>query len=75
MRRFRDPAKYRIVLMRPARRRAQRRTPGLVDNTTWDLVADIGMLRELLGIERWQVFGGSGVRRWRWRTRRRTRGA
>ena len=29
------------------------------DNTTWDLVADIERLREHLGIERWQVFGGS----------------
>lgn len=28
-------------------------------NTTWDLVADIEKLREHLGIEKWQVFGGS----------------
>ena len=28
-------------------------------NTTWDLVADIEQIREHLGIERWQVFGGS----------------
>src|SRR5690606_35169501 len=28
-------------------------------NTTWHLVADIERLREHLGIERWQVFGGS----------------
>jgi proline iminopeptidase len=28
-------------------------------NTTWDLVADIERLRTHLGIERWQVFGGS----------------
>jgi proline iminopeptidase len=31
----------------------------LVDNTTWDLVRDIEALREHLGVERWQVFGGS----------------
>ena len=31
----------------------------LVDNTTWDLVADMERLRELLGIKRWLVFGGS----------------
>ena len=31
----------------------------LVDNTTWHLVADMEKLREHLGIERWQVFGGS----------------
>ena len=28
-------------------------------NTTWDLVSDIEKLRAHLGIERWQVFGGS----------------
>ena len=59
MRRFHDPAKYRIVLF--DQRGAGRSTPhaDLVDNTTWNLVADIEQLRELLGIERWQVFGGS----------------
>ncbi len=59
MRRFHDPSKYRIVLF--DQRGAGRSTPhaDLVDNTTWDLVGDIEKLRELLGIERWQVFGGS----------------
>ena len=59
MRRFHDPAKYRIVLF--DQRGAGRSTPfaDLVDNTTWDLVADIERLREHLGIARWQVFGGS----------------
>jgi len=59
MRRFHDPAKYRIVLF--DQRGAGRSTPhaDLTDNTTWDLVADIEKLREHLGIERWQVFGGS----------------
>ena len=28
-------------------------------NTTWHLVADLELLRQHLGIERWQVFGGS----------------
>jgi proline iminopeptidase len=28
-------------------------------NTTWDLVSDIEKIREHLGIDRWQVFGGS----------------
>ena len=39
------------------------RTPhaDLVDNTTWHLVADIERLREHLGIDRWQVFGGAGA--------------
>lgn len=59
MRRFHDPAKYRIVLF--DQRGAGRSTPhaDLTDNTTWDLVADIEALRQHLGIERWQVFGGS----------------
>lgn len=59
MRRFHDPKHYRIVLF--DQRGAGRSTPhaDLVDNTTWHLVADIERLREHLGIERWQVFGGS----------------
>ena len=59
MRRFHDPAKYRIVLF--DQRGSGRSTPhaDLVDNTTWDLVADIERLREHLAIEKWQVFGGS----------------
>jgi proline iminopeptidase len=59
MRRFHDPKHYRIVLF--DQRGSGRSTPhaDLVDNTTWDLVADIERLREQLGIEKWQVFGGS----------------
>ncbi|TZF90747.1 prolyl aminopeptidase [Cognatilysobacter lacus] len=59
MRQFHDPAKYRIVLF--DQRGSGKSTPhaDLVDNTTWHLVADIETLRETLGIERWQVFGGS----------------
>ncbi|HSM11555.1 MAG TPA: prolyl aminopeptidase [Lysobacter sp.] len=59
MRRFHDPAKYRIVLF--DQRGSGRSTPhaDLVDNTTWTLVADIEQLRGHLGIDRWQVFGGS----------------
>ena len=59
MRCFHDPAKYRIVLF--DQRGSGRSTPhaDLVDNTTWDLVADIERLRETLGVEAWQVFGGS----------------
>jgi len=58
-RRFFDPAKYRIVLF--DQRGCGRSTPhaSLEENTTWDLVADMERLRELLGIERWMVFGGS----------------
>ena len=59
MRRYHDPERYRIVLF--DQRGCGRSTPHacLEENTTWDLVADIERLREHLGIERWQVFGGS----------------
>lgn len=59
MRRFHDPEKYRIVLF--DQRGSGRSTPhaDLVDNTTWHLVEDIETLRVKLGIDRWQVFGGS----------------
>ncbi|HEV7778251.1 MAG TPA: prolyl aminopeptidase [Luteibacter sp.] len=58
-RRFFDPAVYRIVLF--DQRGCGRSTPHaeLTDNTTWDLVADIERVRQHLGIDRWQVFGGS----------------
>ncbi|MGK4003422.1 prolyl aminopeptidase [Sorangium sp. So ce1036] len=58
-RRFFDPAAYRIVLF--DQRGCGRSTPyaSLEENTTWHLVADMEALREHLGVERWQVFGGS----------------
>jgi proline iminopeptidase len=58
-RRFFDPTAYRIILF--DQRACGRSTPhaSLVDNTTWHLVADMEALRAHLGIERWQVFGGS----------------
>lgn len=54
-----NPEKYRIVLF--DQRGCGRSLPhaNLHANTTWDLVADIERLRELLGIAKWQVFGGS----------------
>lgn len=58
-RQFFDPKHYRVVLF--DQRGAGLSTPyaDLVDNTTWDLVADIEKLRQHLNIERWIVFGGS----------------
>jgi proline iminopeptidase len=58
-RRFFDPKAYRIVLF--DQRGCGKSTPAasLVDNTTWHLVSDMERLREHLGIESWQVFGGS----------------
>jgi proline iminopeptidase len=59
MRRYHDPQAYRIVLF--DQRGCGRSTPhaSLDENTTWHLVDDIERLRTHLGIERWQVFGGS----------------
>lgn len=58
-RQFFDPKVYRIILM--DQRGSGRSTPhaSLNNNTTWDLVADIELLREKLKIDRWVVFGGS----------------
>lgn len=58
-RRFFDPATYRIVIF--DQRGAGRSTPlgELRENTTQDLIADIERLREMRGIDRWHVFGGS----------------
>ncbi len=59
MRRFFDPRRYRIVLFDQRGCGQSKPSASLVDNTTWDLVADIEAIREHLNIERWQVFGGS----------------
>lgn len=58
-RQFFDPKHYRIVLF--DQRGCGKSTPfaSLERNTTWDLVADMERIRALLGIEAWQVFGGS----------------
>lgn len=58
-RQFFDPKRYRIVLF--DQRGCGRSTPyaELRENTTWDLVADMEVIRETLGIEAWVVFGGS----------------
>ena len=59
LRQFHDPAAYRIVLF--DQRGCGQSSPHaeLAENTTWDLVADMERLRLHLGIERWQVVGGS----------------
>ena len=54
-----DPDKYDVLLF--DQRGCGRSTPfaSLEDNTTWHLVQDIERLRELVGIDKWMVFGGS----------------
>lgn len=58
-RQFFDPKRYRIVLF--DQRGCGRSTPyaELRENSTWDLVADMELIRQTLGIEAWVVFGGS----------------
>lgn len=64
LRRYFDPAAYRIVLF--DQRGCGRSVPsaadpdtGLESNTTEHLLADLEALRDHLGVERWLVFGGS----------------
>jgi proline iminopeptidase len=59
MRRFFDPAKWRMVLFDQRGCGRSRPNASLEDNTTWALIEDIERLREKLGIEKWCVFGGS----------------
>ncbi|MEO9614744.1 MAG: prolyl aminopeptidase [Nitratireductor sp.] len=58
-RRLFDPARYDVLLF--DQRGCGRSTPhaSLEANTTWHLVADIEQLRAMMGVEKWQVFGGS----------------
>src|SRR6185503_16761634 len=58
-RRFFDPSAYRIVLFDQRGCGKSKPHACLEENTTWHLVADMEQLRAHLGIERWQVFGGS----------------
>ena len=64
LRRYFDPGAYRIVLFdqRGSGRSVPHASDPTVDlssNTTSHLIADIELLREHLGVERWLVFGGS----------------
>jgi proline iminopeptidase len=59
IRQFFNPKRYRIVLFDQRGCGKSKPSASLEHNTTWDLVSDIETLREHLGIEKWQVFGGS----------------
>ncbi|MFC3194281.1 prolyl aminopeptidase [Marinicella sediminis] len=58
-RQFFNPDQYHIIQF--DQRGCGQSTPhaNLENNTTWDLIADMEAIRELLNIEQWQVFGGS----------------
>ena len=59
MRRYFDPEKYHVILF--DQRGCGRSMPfaSVTNNTTWDLVADIELIRMALGIDKWIAFGGS----------------
>ena len=59
MRRFFNPDVYRVVLFDQRGCGKSRPHASLENNTTWDLVNDIEILRAALQIDRWQVFGCS----------------
>ncbi len=63
-RRLFDPARYRILVFDQRGSGRSRPSAGDPDadlsaNTTWHLVADIEALRNMLGVDRWLVLGGS----------------
>lgn len=59
MRRYFDPAHYRIVLFDQRGCGRSRPHASVEANTTWHLVSDIEVIRKTLGVERFSVFGGS----------------
>ena len=59
MRRFFNPAKWRMALFDQRGCGKSRPNASLDDNTTWSLIEDIERLRIHLGVEKWTVFGGS----------------
>ncbi|MBV7395269.1 prolyl aminopeptidase [Mameliella sediminis] len=59
MRRYFNPDHYRVVLFDQRGCGRSRPHASVVNNTTWDLVADIERIRAALDIDRAVVFGGS----------------
>lgn len=59
MRRYFDPAHYRVVLFDQRGCGRSRPHASVEDNTTWHLVSDIEVIRQSLGIDQFILFGGS----------------
>jgi proline iminopeptidase len=59
MRRFFDPAHYRIILFDQRGCGRSRPHASTEANTTWHLIEDIEKIRNTLGCDKWVVFGGS----------------
>ena len=58
-RQFFDPERWRIILFDQRGCGKSQPHAELTDNTTWNLVADIEVIRQHCGVEQWVVFGGS----------------
>ncbi|OHV76248.1 prolyl aminopeptidase [Rhizobium sp. LCM 4573] len=58
-RRLFDPALYDVILFDQRGCGKSKPYASTEANTTWHLVADIERLREMVGVEKWLVFGGS----------------
>jgi proline iminopeptidase len=58
-RRYFNPNLYRVILLDQRGSGKSLPSASLDDNTTWNLVEDMEKLRTHLGLETWQVFGGS----------------
>jgi len=59
MRRYFNPAKYRIILFDQRGCGRSRPHASVASNTTWHLIDDMELIRKTLGIDQWIVFGGS----------------
>ena len=59
MRRYFDPAYYRVILFDQRGCGRSRPHAAVQDNTTWHLVSDIEVIRKTLEIEQFIAFGGS----------------
>ena len=59
MRRYFDPSVYRIILFDQRGCGRSRPHASVKDNTTWHLIRDMELIRDLLGIDAWYIFGGS----------------
>lgn len=59
MRRYFDPAVFRVILFDQRGCGRSRPHASVTNNTTWHLVEDIERIRRTLEIRKWAVFGGS----------------
>lgn len=58
-RRFFDPALFRVILFDQRGAGQSRPFAETRNNSTWHLVGDMERIRELFGVDKWLIFGGS----------------